>query len=67
MKLNRQDKKGQILWIKYREKEAKLLHYERMNIASKDRIFAEADFFRAEIAIWNHVFSQFKLKINLQK
>lgn len=53
------DKKERILWIKYREKQAKLLHYERMNIASKERIFAEADFFRAEIAIWNHVFSQF--------
>ena len=44
------------LWIRYREKEAILKYYEGKKIGTKERIFAEADFFRAGQAIWSYVF-----------
>ena len=44
-------------WIRLRETHAKLSHYRRMNIVSKDLIFAEADFFRAASAIWKCTFN----------
>ena len=48
------------LWIDYRKKEALLLHYERMGLVSKERIFAEADMFRAAEKILIHALNPFK-------
>ena len=44
------------LWIRFREKESILKYYERKNLCTKERIFAEADFFRAGQAIWSYRF-----------
>ncbi len=44
------------LWIEFREKEAILKYYERVNLVSKERIFAEADYFRAAEKIYKYTF-----------
>lgn len=49
-------KKMTNLWVNLRKKEAILRHYERQNVYSKDRIFAEADFLRAVIDVYNESF-----------
>ena len=46
------------LWVDFRKKEAVLKHYERMNLISKERIFAEADYFRAIEKIYNYTFKK---------
>tara|TARA_B110000008_G_C16797849_1_gene495389 strand:- start:71 stop:271 length:201 start_codon:yes stop_codon:yes gene_type:complete len=54
-------------WIRLRKAHAKLTHYRRMNIVSKDLIFAEADFFRAASAIWKCTFDSLDKIIYTQK
>ena len=51
------------LWIDFRKKEAVLKYYERMNLISKERIFAEADYFRAVEKIYNYTFKKVCMKL----
>ena len=53
---NMSSKEETRLWIEFREKEAILKYYERVNLVSKERIFAEADYFRAAEKIYNYTF-----------
>ncbi len=46
------------LWIDYNKKKSILRHYERMNLVSKERIFAEADMFRAIVKIYDYEFEK---------
>ena len=46
------------LWLDYTRKKSILDHYERMNLVSKERIFAEANMFRTMIKIYNYEFKK---------
>ena len=44
-----------LLWIEYRHRESILKYYERKNLVGKERIFAEADMYRAAQDLLNYV------------
>lgn len=55
------------LWVDFREKEAVLKYYERMNLISRERIFAEADYFRAVEKIYNDTFQKVLRKMKTKR
>tara|TARA_Y100000748_G_C15472264_1_gene479300 strand:+ start:471 stop:731 length:261 start_codon:yes stop_codon:yes gene_type:complete len=56
--INMRDSMETKLWIDYNKKKSILRHYERMNLVSKERIFAEADMFRAIVKIYDYEFEK---------
>ena len=54
------DKHEKKLWVQYRHYEAICTHYERKNLLTNDRIFAEANMMRAAKHIMDHAFATYK-------
>jgi hypothetical protein len=46
------------LWLEYWHYHSILVHYERQNLQSKERIFAEADMMRAADKIYQYTFKK---------
>ena len=44
------------VWVRFREREALLRHYERHTCTGRSRVFAEADMYRACEDVWTHTF-----------